>query len=268
MNNAINNITNYKYFKKLIVAFPALVATLLFLIIWESYIESNDIPKRILPKPSDILDYILNIKNFSLLLNKTLESFFDAFIGFSISVLLGTIIGILFAKKKYTYVIFLPLLFIIQLLPIPAFAPVIAAIFKYGIATKIIIVVLFTIFPVIISVYKAVINIPGRYKALFISYNANFRQTLTNIILPSIVPNLFVTLKIISTASFVGSIIAELPLATSSGIGKDIYNSFNNQLIYRVWSSLLIISVISLLFFLIISYLEKFILKKFRYGIY
>jgi ABC-type nitrate/sulfonate/bicarbonate transport system permease component len=75
-------------------------------------------------------------------------------------------------------------------------------------------------------------------------------------------------MKILSTASIVATIITELPLSVRNGIGKDIYNSFNNQMIPRVWVSVIIISILSLIFFSALDYLEKYINQKYRYGQY
>ena len=102
---------------------------LLLLIIWEQIVISFEIPKRILPKPSQIVDYLTS--DFSsgkyTLLIKTLLSFRDALIGFSISVILGTLLGIIFHQFKILKTIFSPFILISQLLPVPAFAPVVAA---------------------------------------------------------------------------------------------------------------------------------------------
>jgi ABC-type nitrate/sulfonate/bicarbonate transport system permease component len=75
-------------------------------------------------------------------------------------------------------------------------------------------------------------------------------------------------MKVMAPASVVATIITELPLSLRNGIGKDIYNSFNNMLIPRVWVSVLLISLISLLFFKTVSGLEKYINNKYKYGEY
>ena len=100
------------------------------------------------------------------------------------------------------------------------------------------------------------------------TYGSTRIETLKKLILPSIVPSLLSIMKTVSTASIVATIIIELPLSVIGGIGKDIYNSFNNQMIPRVWVSIMIISLISLLFFKTVSYLEKYINQKYRYGQY
>lgn len=238
------------------------------LIIWEQLVTQFEIPKRILPKPSQIIDYL--VQDFTsgkyTLLLKTLTSFRDALIGFSISVILGSIFGMVFHQIKILKIIFSPFILILQLLPVPAFAPVVAALLGYGFETKIIIIVLFTIFPVIVTVESTISSLSANYLALFSSYNAKKIEIIRKLFIPAILPDLITTMKILTTASIVTSIIAELPLTVSGGIGKDIYNSFNNQITTRVWASLVLLCTVSILFFKFMLEVEKSIINKFRYA--
>jgi len=271
--NIFSLISKRKYFlKKTLFSLLCLFVLLFFLFLWEIAVIHYNIPKRILPKPTDIGIYLMH-EFFSVhrigyesIVSKTLSSFFDAFTGFIISAVLGSMIGIIFGKNYIFHLIFFPIIFLTQLVPLPAFAPVVAAIFGYDITTKIIIIVLFTIFPVIVNVEKAVHNITFDHISLFKTYNASSAHEFLKLILPSIIPNLLLTLKIISTASFVASIVSELSLTTSGGIGKDIFTSFNNQIIPRVWSSLIIVSFISLVYYWAITRFEQYILETYHYG--
>ncbi|MCA9376489.1 ABC transporter permease subunit [Candidatus Nomurabacteria bacterium] len=245
---------------------------LLILLFTEWYVTNNDIPRTILPLPSDVFRYLY--ENLTLgstfygenLLEKSWVSMRDALAGFGISVILGSAIGVIFAKFEIIKESLHPPLFIIQLLPVPAFAPVVAALLGYGTETKILIIVLFTIFPVVIAVESAVRSIPKEYYALMKGFNSSRVKTMTSLVIPGIVPDLFVTMRILATASFVGSIVAELPLVVTSGIGKDLYNSFNNQIPLRVWSSLIVIACVALAFYFSVVFVGNFVDKKYRYG--
>ena len=254
--------------KKIINVSIIVLILLLILIIWEQFVNFYNIPKRILPKPSQILDYLVSdiTTGKSTLYLKTAQSLFDAIIGLAIAMVLGIFVGILFTGHEKLRTIFSPYMLIVQFLPVPAFAPVVASMFGYGFETKICIIVLFTIFPVIVIVEKTILNLPENYFALFKTYSVKKLTLYRKLIIPAIVPSLLTTLKILTTASFVTSIIAELPLTVSSGIGKDIFNSFNNQIITRVWASLILISMVSLIFFYLVTRLENFVLLKYRYG--
>jgi ABC-type nitrate/sulfonate/bicarbonate transport system permease component len=249
-----------------------LISFIIFL--WEISLEYFDVPKRIAPKPSDLFDFIqkefftTHSSGYQNVLIKTLFSLRDAMIGFVLSLLIGTSLGIVISKSKYIFSALFPFLFLTQLIPVTALAPIIAALMGYGFATKIFIIVLFCIFPVMISVRKTVINLPENYTLLLHSYSPSRVELLRYLVLPSLVPTILSTMKILCSASIVASIITELPLSVRTGIGKDIYNSFNNQIIPRVWVSIIIVSLISLAFYICISNFEKYINNKYKYGQY
>lgn len=252
--------------------FIIILIVILVIVAWEVVIEHFNIPKRIVPKPSDLYHFFQreflmpHSSRYQTVLTKSLYSFRDALFGFSIALVLGSIIGIFLSLKRGIYAILFPFLFLTQLVPVPALAPVVAAILGYGYSTKIFIIVLFIIFPIAIAVRNTVLNIPENYSQLLHTYTTKKYITFKYLILPSLVPTLLSVMKIVCTASIVATIIAELPLSVKEGIGKDIYNSFNNQMIPRVWVSVILISIVSLLFFQVLSYLEKYITSKYKYG--
>lgn len=258
-----------KQIKNILITITIIV---IMLILWELLITHFHIPKRIAPKPSNLIDFIQkefftsHSTKYQTILTKSLYSLKDALIGFTLALIIGSGLGILLSQNKIIYSLLFPFLFLTQLIPIPALAPVLAAILGYGYSTKILLVVLFTIFPIIITMRNTILNIPENYKQLLHTYTQKPTILFKYLILPSLVPPLLSIMKIICSASIVATIITELPLSVKGGIGKDIYNSFNNQIIARVWVSVILISLISLIFFNLLSYLEKYINTKYKYG--
>ncbi len=258
-----------KSIKKILIYLFLLIT---LLTIWQILLEYFDIPKRIAPKPSDLFNFITkeffipHSQGYQNILVKSLFSLRDALLGFLISLILGSLIGIVIFKNTYIYSILFPFLFLTQLIPVPALAPIVATLLGYGFFTKIFLIVLFCIFSVVVSVRNTLINLPENYTLLLHSYSPSRKEFLKYLLLPSLVPTLLSTMKLLCSGSIVASIITELPLSVKTGIGKDIYNSFNNQIIPRVWVSTMLISIISLLFFICISKFEKYINKKYRYG--
>jgi ABC-type nitrate/sulfonate/bicarbonate transport system permease component len=260
-----------KKIKKILIV---VVITIVIVIIWQYLTSYFEIPKRIIPKPTDLWEFfnkeflIQHSTNYTTILDKALQSLRDALFGFTISLALGTIIGILLSQSSTLYYILFSMIFLTQLIPVPALAPILAAIFGYGYTTKMILIVLFTIFPVAVTIRTSILNIPENYLQLLSTYTNDKWKVFKYLILPSLVPPLLSTMKILSTASIVATIITELPLSVRNGIGKDIYNSFNNQMIPRVWVSVITISILSLIFFTVLDNLETYLNKKYRYGQY
>jgi len=251
-----------------------ILITIAIILIWEFLIDYFNIPKRVIPKPSDLFYFFqkefltTHSDRYQTVLIKTLFSLRDAFVGFVLAFIVSLGLGILLAHSKGVYAILFPLIFLTQLVPVPALAPVIATMLGYGYTTKIFIITLFLIFPISISVRNCILNIPISYLDLFKTYTRNRIYKYRYLIFPSLVPTLLSQMKVVSTASIVATIITELPLSVRGGIGKDIYNSFNNQMIPRVWVSVMLISFLSFIIFRIFSILEIYINKKYKYGEY
>jgi ABC-type nitrate/sulfonate/bicarbonate transport system permease component len=251
-----------------------ILITLLVILIWEYLINYFNIPKRVIPKPTDLFHFIQkefltsHSSKYQTILLKTLISIKDAFVGFILAFVVSLGLGITLAQSKKVYAILFPLIFLTQLVPVPALAPVIATMLGYGYTTKIFIITLFLIFPISISVRNCILNIPISYLDLFKTYSKNEINKYRYLIFPSLVPTLLSQMKVVSTASIVATIITELPLSVRGGIGKDIYNSFNNQMIPRVWVSVMLISLLSFIIFKIFSLLEVNINRKYKYGQY
>jgi NitT/TauT family transport system permease protein len=260
--------------KKLKSVILPIMFFVLFIITWEFLIVHFDIPKRIIPKPTNLLNFIQKeffsqkVAFSQTILLKALFSFRDALVAFVIALFIGTGIGILLSFNKVIYTVLSPFLFLFQIIPTPALAPVLAAILGYGQTTKMVLIIVFLLFPIAITIRNSLLNIPEDYVLLFKTYTKKHTDTFRYLKLPSLVPPTLSIMKVVAPASIVATITTELPLSLRNGIGKDIYNSFNNMLIPRVWVSVLLISLISLLFFKGVSSLEKYINNKYKYGQY
>lgn len=257
--------------RRVVTALFLLFFFAILFLLWEWVIVHFSIPKRLLPRPSEIFVYLKkeffgsHYSGYETILGKSLYSLTDAILGFCLASVLGTMLGILSSGRKTLRALVGPSFFLSQLIPLPAFAPIVASIFGYDWQTKIIIIVLFTVFPIMTSVEKAVDAIPLTYKNLLKTYNADLPSRFFKLTFPAILPSLFTVLKIVATASFVASIIAEISLTVSQGIGKDLFTSFNNQVMVRVWASLLVIGLTGLAFFETISFIERKVLRHFKY---
>ncbi len=255
--------------KKILIT---ILSLFIIFLVWEKAFEYFNIPLRIAPKPSNLYLFIYkefftqHSSRYQTVFVKSLYSLRDAGIGFVLSLILGSILGIIISQNNLHNSILFPFIFLTQLIPVPALAPIIAVYLGYGATTKIFVIILFNIFPITVAVRNTIINLPEYYSLLLYSYTREKKYIFRYLILPSLVPTLLINMKTLVTASIVASIITELPLSVKTGIGKDIYNSFNNLLIPRVWVSIIIISLLSLLFYIAISKFENYINRKYRYG--
>ena len=100
-----------------------IITFLLLLCAWELIVSFQNIPKYILPAPTNILDSLLI--NYSDLLRSTFITFRITLFAFIIASLLAIFIAILFSQSKIIELSLYPIAVIFQVTPVVAIAPLI-----------------------------------------------------------------------------------------------------------------------------------------------
>jgi NitT/TauT family transport system permease protein len=176
-------------------------------------------------------------------------------IGLVVAIVLGVHIGIVIGLFKKIEHATLPVIYSLYPIPKAALLPIFIIIFGIGDLTKILLIIIIVIFPIIISTCDAIKNIP--YEIFYISKTLSLTPTqiYKEVIIPAILPNLFTSLRI-----GVGTAVAVLYLsetfATVKGLGYYIilHISINNL---KMFTAIFVLSVIGYLLFLLIDVLEK-----------
>jgi NitT/TauT family transport system permease protein len=135
-----------------------------------------------------------------------------------------------------------------QTIPIVAIAPMIIVVLNSvgvaGLVPKAIIAAYLSFFPVVVGMVKGLRSPDGMQLDLLRTYNATAVQGLWKLRLPASLPYLFASLKVGVAASFVGTIVAELPLG-GSGLGTRLLaGSYYGQTI-QIWATLLMASLLA-----------------------
>jgi NitT/TauT family transport system permease protein len=135
-----------------------------------------------------------------------------------------------------------------QTIPIVAIAPMIIVVLNSvgvaGLVPKAIIAAYLSFFPVVVGMVKGLRSPDGMQLDLLRTYNASTLQGLWKLRLPASMPYLFASLKVGVAASFVGTIVAELPLG-GAGLGTRLLaGSYYGQTI-QIWATLVVASLLA-----------------------
>jgi NitT/TauT family transport system permease protein len=135
-----------------------------------------------------------------------------------------------------------------QTIPIVAIAPMIIVVLNSvgvaGLVPKAIIAAYLSFFPVVVGMVKGLRSPDGMQLDLLRTYNASALQGLWKLRLPASMPYLFASFKVGVAASFVGTIVAELPLG-GAGLGTRLLaGSYYGQTI-QIWATLVVASLLA-----------------------
>ena len=223
-------------------AAPVILIVVL-LILWEAIVRINQIPLYILPSPSSV--FVAVFTEWKNLLNHGLVTVGEAFAGMGISFVVSIVIGILMDRfptvKKCIY----PLLIVTQTVPMIVLAPILIIYMGFGMAPKILTVVLMCFFPIAVSFTDGMAHLDKGFENLATSYGANSFQVYWLVKLPAAFPSLISGLKVAATYSISGAVVGEW-IGSQSGLGYYLLRLKNNYMLDKVFACVLIIVLLSL----------------------
>jgi len=229
----------------------------LIIIIWEFFVYIFNIPEYLLPYPHKVLikTYILRAG----LINDFIITFLESFLGF----LLGSIIGIVFAfimahSKSFELSLY-PYAIALKTIPIVAIAPLIILWFGTGIISKIVVSALICFFPAIVNTFKGLKTIDQEIIDLFNSLSASNWKKFIKVELPSSLPYIFSALKISSTLSVIGAIVAEFTGA-NAGLGFRILVASYRIETVNMFVGIFAASILGIVFFILVGIAESYLL--------
>ena len=239
-------------FKQLNIV-PCIVVILL-LIVWQTACSLEWVPHYMLPSPIEVIRAF--ISDFSLLMNHAKVTLIEAVLGLIIGVLLGFISSALMDAFPIVRKGLYPILVLTQTIPPVAIAPLLILWFSYGMAPKIILVVLVAYFPMAIGLFDGFQSVDPDMIKLMASMNANKWQVFWHVKYPVALGEFFSGLKIAVTYSVVGAVIAEW-LGGFNGLGVYMTRVKKSLSYDKMFAVIFFISLLSLLLIELVRFLQK-----------
>ncbi len=233
---------------------PSITAVVALLIIWQLICSAGIIPSYMLPSPAAIIRAF--ISEFPLLLENSVTTLQEAFIGLILGVSVGFCVAVLMDTFKTLYKAFYPLLVITQTIPSVAIAPLLVLWLGYEMTPKIVLIVISTFFPVTVGLLDGFKSTDKDAVGLLRSMGASRTQIFRYIKFPSALPQLFSGLRIAAAYSVVGAVISEW-LGGFSGLGVYMTRVKKAFAFDKMFAVIFLISAISLALMALVGFAEK-----------
>lgn len=230
----------------------------LFFAAWEAIALTFDIPAWLLPAPSAILKEA--VASYPLFLPDAGSTVMLAISGLSIGATIGLLLAMLLHLVPLLRTAFYPFLIISQNVPIIVTAPLLVIWFGFGYLPKLIIITLVCFFPITIALLDGFRNAPRELIHYLKMSGATPLQTFAKVEFPNALPQLFSGLKISATYSVMGAVISEW-LGAQKGIGVFMTLSSSAFRTDRVFIAIFIIVILSMVFYGIITIIEKKVIQ-------
>lgn len=182
----------------------------------------------------------------------------QAFIGLGIGIVLAFALAIIMDIIPWFHKALYPLLIVTQTIPTVAIAPILVLWLGYDMTPKIVLVVLTTLFPIIISILSGFAQCDQDAIQLLKLMGANRWQILQHVKLPASMTYFLSGLRVSVSYAFVSSVVAEW-LGGFEGLGVYMIQTKRAFSYDKMFAVIVFISVLSLIFMAVVSIIEKFI---------
>lgn len=228
------------------------------LLAWELYVELSGINAVTLPAPSRIAESAYHARGP--LWRNTLVTAQEAVAGTLICIGIGVVLALLIDSSRLLRSAIYPLLVGSQTVPTIVIAPLLVLWFGFDLTPKLIVVTLYTFFPVTVALVSGLAATEREAMLLMQTLGASRIQTLRLLRLPNALPYLFTGLRIAVTYAVVAAVFAEW-VGARHGLG--IYmllmkNAFRTDLVF---AGVFVVAALSLALFALVSLAERLVVR-------
>ena len=238
------------------------------------------LPGTILPQPSRILRTLLVTPSSGrggpeYFWRHTQNTLYGAALGFVLGNLLAILTATTFLYFKPLERALLPIALALRSMPLVAItplllrirfavadlesvqnSPVLNAIFGTDVVMKVSIVIIIVYFPTLVNVARGLTSVEQEALELMHTLRASRWQVYWKLRVPTALPLTFAALKVASSASVLGAVVAEW-LSSTRGLGYVIYRSQAEAQIPRMMMGMVVACVMSIVSFAVVGLVQR-----------
>lgn len=235
-----------------------ILLSVLLLAAWQYFGSTNQTVRLLLSSPSLVIDYF--VVNYTALLEATKTTLIEAVAGLAIATIFsfGTMFLCFYFPKLMDFV--LPIMVTSQVIPLIVLAPFFIILLGIGLGSKIAMAALMCFFPIFVNFAQGYKSISQNIHELMHIYNAETWTRIRQVYFPLSMPSIIAGLKISATLAVIGAIVAEFNGA-EIGLGKNLFLAAKRLEPDLMMSSLLLSTLLGVVFFCTIYFIEKKIIN-------
>ena len=238
---------------------PAIVVFFAVLGLWEVIVAALNLRQFILPRPSAIAAAFG--AEWQTLQTAARNTLYEALGGLAIGVTLGVVTA--FAVSRWARVrdALLPIAVGASAVPIIAAAPIMSN--WFGILNpfaKMAIVILLVYFPMLINVSRGLAQVEPAAIELMQASAASEGQVLRKVRIPNALPYFFTALKVCTTLSLIGAVVAEYFGGSSDVLGRVIVQSSSRLRFDITWAAIAVAAASGIVLYLAALTAERIVI--------
>ncbi len=247
--------------------FPLVTALLLMLVIWYVFLKAfPQVGPRVGKTPSDIWKYLFNSSGAHTARQAIFDdlqiTLRDAAIGFGVGMLAALVVAALFVSFSVVEQTFMPVAMLLRSVPLVALTPIIVLVFGRGLAGVTVLAAIVVFFPALVMIMAGLRNAPRQAMDLVAAYGGSRWTGLRMVAVPAALPSVFAAARISVPGALIGALLGEW-LGSGTGLGASLIRAIPTFQYSKLWASIVIVTIVSVLLYAIVGVIENLVLARF-----
>ncbi|MGY1985654.1 ABC transporter permease [Blastococcus sp. SYSU DS0669] len=234
--------------------------------LWVGGLWAFDVSSYVGKGPLDVVDILFVDEDatalraeIARLLGRTL---LDAGIGFTAGMLVAVALAAVVVRFRAAESAVMPVALILQTVPLIALAPMLILLVGRGYVIVAVMSAVVVLFPALVNIVAGLRSVGPQMRDLVLVYGGSPMTVLRKVAFPSALPAFFASVRIAVPGSMTGALLAEW-LATGQGVGYAVVSAAARSQIGKVWALVVVITLVSLLLYLLAQLVEAAVLSRF-----
>lgn len=215
---------------------------------------------KFFPTPSELVDAFVDTWVGESFFTDVVPSLSRLGLGILASIAVGIAVGTLVGLSRALRELVEPIFEFFRAIPPPVMIPVITVILGATDSTKVIIIVLGAVWPVLLNTIDGVRGTDSVMKETARSFRVTPFQRLWSLVLPAAMPRIMTGIRQAMSIALILMVISEMS-NTSAGLGNRIVYFQRNYLVAEMWSGIALLGLVGVLLALIFGMVERRMLR-------
>jgi NitT/TauT family transport system permease protein len=242
------------------------ISVVLGLLLWQIVDATLIHNPLVLVGPASIAEAFFNLLARGELLRNVYATFVEFILGYGLGAVVGIALGVVMALSRTTKDILSPWVTISYNAPVILLAPVFITALGVGMLSKIAIVFISAVFPVLFNTYTGITTVDARLVEAVRAFGGTPRQIFFKVTLPSSIPLIMTGLRLSVGRALVGAIVSEF-FGSRAGLGYLITAASEAFRTADAFVAVVLLAIGGYLAFEILKYAERKIAPWYAYKV-
>jgi ABC-type nitrate/sulfonate/bicarbonate transport system permease component len=221
------------------------ISLVCFIALWQLIVVITDINPILLPAPGSVVSEFFEVWGNGLLWPNVAQSMTALAIGLGLALVAGVVVGLVIGASRWLDLITGPYLYGLFATPRIAFAPLLVLWFGFGTQSKVLLVFVSALLPLILSCKEGVQTVDESLVRAARSFGAGRIDMFRHVVIPYTLPFIANGIRNAIARGFVGLLIIEMTVG-SGGIGTQVIRSMRQFNTARMFAFVAVLLVTAL----------------------